>query len=164
MRFGSRDPRESRARADLGRFGLGLKTASFSQCRRLTVVTSHLGQLSAACWDLDYVNSKKDWLLQIPRDPLMIRWADKLGESGTVVLWENLDRHFTEVGNRTQEDHFVSRLDDTCEHLQLVFHRFLAGEPGVRKVEIKVNGRPLVPFDPFCQNHPATIIGTKEYI
>ncbi|MGE0158626.1 MAG: ATP-binding protein [Gemmatimonadales bacterium] len=164
MRLGSRDPRERRERADLGRFGLGLKTASFSQCRCLTVVTRRAGLTAAATWDLDYVNNVQDWLLTIPADPMTIRWTDKLGESGTLVLWEKLDRHFTGASDRTEQDHFVYRLNDTCEHLQLTFHRFLAGEPGSRKVEIKVNGRPLVAFDPFCQSHPATIIGPKEDI
>src|SRR5262245_18928842 len=34
MTFGCIDPEEARAPDDLGRFGLGLKTASLSQCRR----------------------------------------------------------------------------------------------------------------------------------
>ena len=65
MRPGSQNPLESRDKNDLGRFGLGLKTASFSQSRRLTVVSSQNRIRSAAVWDLDYVARKDDWSLQI---------------------------------------------------------------------------------------------------
>ena len=68
MRPGSQNPLESRSQEDLGRFGLGLKTASFSQCRKLTVVTRKEGKTSAAIWDLDYVALTDKWLLQIPND------------------------------------------------------------------------------------------------
>lgn len=66
MRPGSRSPLEERVAADLGRFGLGLKTASFSQCRRLTVVTRKAGKISAARWDLDRVARTDDWVIEIP--------------------------------------------------------------------------------------------------
>ncbi len=76
MRPGSQNPLEGRGATDLGRFGLGLKTASFSQCRRLTVVTKQKGVVSAAVWDLDYVAEKDDWLVQIPEEIMSIplRW------------------------------------------------------------------------------------------
>ena len=60
MRLGSSDPRKERAQNDLGRFGLGLKTASFSQCRRLTVVSRNEGKTSAFTWDLDLVAKNKN--------------------------------------------------------------------------------------------------------
>lgn len=60
MRHGSRDPRLARDSRDLGRFGLGLKTASLSQCRRLTVVSWKDGQRSARQWDLDHVARRQD--------------------------------------------------------------------------------------------------------
>ena len=55
MRPGSHSPKDLRAKFDLGRFGLGLKTASFAQCRKLTVVTRFNGVTNSAKWDLDYV-------------------------------------------------------------------------------------------------------------
>ena len=55
MRLGSRSPLEERAQSDLGRFGLGLKTASFSQCRVVTVVTRVNGTTTSARWDLNYI-------------------------------------------------------------------------------------------------------------
>lgn len=61
MRPGSRNPHDDRLADDLGRFGLGLKTASFSQCRRLSVVSRKSGDLSAAIWDLDHVAASNRW-------------------------------------------------------------------------------------------------------
>ena len=68
MRFGSRDPRDLRTGTDLGRFGLGLKTASLSQCRRLTVASIHAGSLSIAAWDVDDCERRGSWWLGRP-DP-----------------------------------------------------------------------------------------------
>lgn len=149
MRPGSRSPLETRDTGDLGRFGLGLKTASFSQCRRLTVVSRRHGTVSAARWDLDFVAEANDWLLEIPDEPLEVAWTERLGTHGTLVLWEQLDR-LTDSGSPDEvHQHFVRRLDEAREHLELVFHRFLSGEKGLAKISILLNDRPLVPFDPF---------------
>lgn len=149
MRPGSRSPLEVRERTDLGRFGLGLKTASFSQCRRLTVVSRRDGVVSAARWDLDFVAQVNDWLLEVPEEPVGIPWTDRLGPHGTLVLWEQLDR-LTDSGSPDEvQQHFVRRLDEAREHLELVFHRFLAGEKGLAKLAVVLNERPLAPFDPF---------------
>ena len=51
MRPASSNPLEERLPGDLGRFGWGLKSASFSQCRRLIVVTRRDDALSGAVWD-----------------------------------------------------------------------------------------------------------------
>jgi hypothetical protein len=164
MRPGSRSPLESRDNSDLGRFGLGLKTASFSQCRKLSVVTRNAGVTAAAQWDLDHVAETNAWQICIPEEPLSLPWANLLGEHGTLIVWERLDRVLSlqAVGSDTQE--FLRRVDDACEHLQLIFHRFLSGEPGTHRVTISVNNRPLEPFDPFHSTHPATIRGPLETI
>jgi hypothetical protein len=90
MRLGSRSPLEEREPSDMGRFGLGLKTASFSQCRRLTVWTRVSGQagLSVRCWDLDYVDHAREWrLLKVAPPGPTARYAqlEEL-DSGTVVV------------------------------------------------------------------------------
>lgn len=164
MRPGSRNPLDKRTPADLGRFGLGLKTASFSQCRRLTVVTRSNGATHAAVWDLQHVADEDDWLVQVPDDLTAIPWADSVPETGTLVLWEELDRLVEEHDGKPSLEHFVSRIDDARSHLELVFHRFLSGEPGLRKTEIRLNNRPLEARDPFHSRHPATIIGPLETI
>ena len=91
MRLGSSSPLSRRNPSDLGRFGLGLKTASFSQCRRLTVITRHSNRTSAAVWDLDLVAREDDWIVQIPDDPSSIPWFELLGNHGTLVVWEKFE-------------------------------------------------------------------------
>ena len=95
LRFATKSPIAARADEDLGRFGLGLKTASFSQARRLTVISSRDGKTSAARWDLDYVVEQDQWLLEIldPQDINLDKvYLDKIKAHGTIVMWENLDR------------------------------------------------------------------------
>lgn len=164
MRLGSRSPLEERAQFDLGRFGLGLKTASFSQCRVLTVVTRANGTTASARWDLDRIAESGRWQVQVPDDLTSIPWVELLGASGTLVVWEDLGL-VTDDGNsgRNLTD-FVRQLDEALSHLELVFHRFISGEPGHRRVSIQMNNRCLEPFDPFHSKHPATIAGPQERI
>lgn len=164
MRLGNRSPLEDRGSADLGRFGLGLKTASFSQCRRLTVVSRKDGRLAAARWDLDDVQREDDWLVEVPADPTAIPLVEELTDDGTLVLWEKLDRLLAGEPGEATERHVVRRLSEAAAHLELVFHRFLAGERGLKRVRISLNGRDLEPFDPFHSSHPATIAGPIEQI
>ena len=95
MRYGSRDPREERTGGDLGRFGLGLKTASLSQCRRLTVATVKNGELSIAAWDVDECERRNSWWLATPDSsavPAALLKALRARPNGTAVIWQELDR------------------------------------------------------------------------
>ena len=164
MRPGSKSPLDGRQLDDLGRFGLGLKTASFSQCRRLTVVSRRDSETSVAIWDLDYVAEKNDWVLLVPNDLDGIPWADQIEHQGTLVVWERPDR----VVDLKEKDggvaEFTERLDKACDHLSLVFHMFLAGSPGKAGLKIDLNGRKIEAIDPFNSRHTATIHGPKETI
>jgi hypothetical protein len=164
MRLGSKGPPHVRGGDDLGRFGLGLKTASFSQCRRLTVLSRKDGEIATARWDLEQIAVADDWLVEIPESPMELPWADHLGPSGTLIIWERLDR----LVDRTVADganrHLVQRLNDAVQHLELVFHRFLAGERGLKRIAASINDRPLEPYDPFHASHSATIRGPLETI
>lgn len=163
MRPGSRSPLAKRDQSDLGRFGLGLKTASFSQCRRLTVVSRRDGVLSAAIWDLDDVARTDSWYVEVVGEPRRLKWADRLSHDGTLVIWEKLDRL---VGGSHDEGqrHLVDQVDEAATHIELVFHRFLAGESSQSRIRISLNGTPLVPRDPFHTQHPATQIGPLEVL
>ena len=161
MRLGARSPLEERERSDLGRFGLGLKTASFSQCRSLTVLSRDGEETACARWDLDYVAETNEWRVQLPDDFATVPWSEELGQRGTLVVWEKLT--VDERNSRTDSD-FVRQLNEARSHLELVFHRFLTGERGLKKVGILLNERPLEPFDPFRAGHPATIVGPEERI
>ena len=163
MRLGNRSPLEQRGSADLGRFGLGLKTASFSQCRRLTVVSRRNGDVAAARWDLDAVQQQDDWLVEIP-DPSSVPLVDEMNGDGTLVLWEKLDRLVGEDPDEGVQRNAIRRLSDAAAQLELVFHRFLTGERGIKRIRISLNGRDLEPIDPFHSSHPATIAGPIEHI
>jgi len=156
MRPGSKSPLEDRTATDLGRFGLGLKTASFSQCRRLSVMTCREGEVSCAVWDLDTVAARDRWIVELPPDPAGIPWSERLVEDGTLVVWERLDRLVGPDGGSDRHD-LVRQLDETATHLEFVFHRFLSGrEKSDGLVKMFLNGRELRPFDPFHPHHPAT--------
>ena len=160
MRPGTRNPRETREATDLGRFGLGLKTASFSQCRRLTVVTRQGEAVSSAVWDLDTVAARDRWVVELPSTHTGIRWADRLGGNGTLVVWEKLDRLLGAAQGGSGGD-LVPQLDEARTHLEFVFHRFLSGRGRVR---MSLNDRPLEPFDPFHSTHGATQHHPKEHM
>ncbi|MCY4571811.1 MAG: ATP-binding protein, partial [Gemmatimonadetes bacterium] len=131
MRPGTRNPLETRATNDLGRFGLGLKTASFSQCRRLTVVTRKASAVSCATWDLDKVAERDRWLVEIPDSADSVRWSDRLHNDGTLVVWEKLDRLVSPDRQDGRHD-LVRQLDEAATHVEFVFHRFLSGRQGGR--------------------------------
>jgi len=160
MVLGATSPNDKRAKNDLGRFGLGLKTASFSQCRNLTVASSKNNVTSIRRWDLDYIcqSGTDEWrLLKAPRSgsaPLL-EPLSKL-TSGTFVLWEVLDRITGrgELDNKKAEDAFHEVIELVEEHLALVFHRYLEGSRP--KLHLSMNGQPVKPWDPFMSSHPAT--------
>lgn len=162
MRLGSSDPRKERAQNDLGRFGLGLKTASFSQCRRLTVVSRNEGKTSAFTWDLDLVAKNNEWTVIEHEDTSSICFIGQLGLNGTLVLWEKVDRLTGSRGSgRVNYERLISEAQD---YLALVFHRFLAGEKGLQKISIRVNNLELAPIDPFNTKHQATQAAPKDAI
>lgn len=163
MRAGSRSPLAERTGPDLGRFGLGMKTASFSQCRRLTVISRKTGRLSAATWDLDHVATTDRWEVQLPDDPAKLPHAADLIGDGTVIIWETLDRVIGDVGTELAQEVLARRVSEAQDHLELVFHRFLSGEPGHQKVGIFLNNQPLKPRDPFASRHPATQKGPTDF-
>ena len=165
MRHGSTSPKHPRAPDDLGRFGLGLKTASFSQCRRLTVISAQKGIRSGAEWNLDLIERKDDWILSILEDDEIaeLPFSDRVPDSGTVVIWRTLDRLFEDESGRRRDEIVYEKLDVVDRHLALVFHRFLAGQVrGRKKLSISINGHELEPFDPFCLKNSATQILPKE--
>lgn len=163
MRPGSRNPLDARETVDLGRFGLGLKSASFSQCRRLTVVTRANGITSGAVWDLDDVALRNEWSVQLLDDFEAISCVDQLGARGTLVLWEKLDRLSGgyKLNAVKRAEVINQRLAETERHLRLVFHRFLDES---KPIKILLNGRKLRPLDPFARKNSATIADPEEII
>lgn len=163
MKYGSQEPNDEREEHDLGRFGLGLKSASLSQCKKLTVFSKKEGVISAFRWDLDIINEKKEWLMiecsseEVLSNSFIHFLDDK--KCGTIVLWENFDIiEKSSNGNIYAE---LKRLQDsTSEYISLIFHRFL-NRDGLGKVTIKVNNYEIKGLDPFLENHKKTNIRKK---
>jgi hypothetical protein len=158
MRHGGNGPREARRADDLGRYGLGLKTASLSQCRRLSVVTLIAERLSAARWDLDHVEDANEWTLEVLDDD-EIQALPRVHEliavgHGTIVLWEHFDR--ATAGERAPGEALGRLVDDSRSHLSLVFHRYIAPDGHESACRVSINSLDLVPNDPFLRSNPFT--------
>lgn len=159
MRHGSTNPLQVRALDDLGRYGLGLKTSSLSQCRRMTVVSLMKdGEISAFCWDLDVILAKKAWVMlelndddisKMPHVEDLQAWG-----SGTIVHWQQLDRLV--AGEISLESAIGEQMDIARNHLALVFHRFINPEQGRSRISISMNNLNLPSVDPFLSDHMAT--------
>lgn len=159
MRPGTKGPLARRGPRDLGRFGLGLKTASFSQCRRLSVATRcRDGSVCSRAWDIDTVVAQDRWVVEIPEGGLIQELASRLGRQGTVVLWQKLDRlHEVDV------DAANRAIDEVRAHLALVFHRYLQRR-GSERIVLTVNGIGIDPVDPFCEGHLATLAHEEQVL
>jgi len=167
MRHGTGNPRQHRLPQDLGRFGLGLKTASFSQCRSLTVVSTRDGTVCGAEWNLDRIDAADDWILSILDDVDIhgLPYVERLGTRGTAVIWRELDRLMEDEAGDRRDEIVNEKLEAVGRHLSLVFHRFLSGEiKGYGRISLTVNGRPITAFDPFCRKNPATQVLPEEIV
>jgi hypothetical protein len=133
MRWGGEGPLSSRNSTDLGRFGLGLKTASISLGRRLTVVSRKNRRINAVRWDLDHIYKCGSWDLLEGVDPEDQKFLDesalsvaKGNQSGTIVLITKIDRlridGHSDLQRQANKTALFTRIKD---HLGLVFHRFL---------------------------------------
>jgi hypothetical protein len=166
MKYGSKSSLDRRSDTDLGRFGLGLKTASLSQCRCLTVITKKNGNVSAARWDLDHVLSCENWsLLWLDYSEFKslpgVDWLETQ-DDGTIVLWQVFDRLM--LSSENPQKVFDEKIELTREHVALVFHRFLGDDSALRRVRIFFNSDIVLPIDPFLSNHPATQPLTEQII
>ena len=155
MRFGTR---KDYGDGDLGRFGLGLKTASISQCRQLSVFSRKAPKravISKLHLDLDQIAISDRWEVKEQPDDMISRTAHQFlkGNPGTLVIWRALDRVIDverphSGWNRRRLNTYAFRLR---EHLGMVFHRFLEGAvPGRKRLEIFVNGTKVEPWNPFA--------------
>lgn len=148
---------------DLGKFGLGLKTASMSQCQCLSVASRwnpDRADIAAYSWDLEHIERTNRWeILEISRNGLGPAIRHPLKDTtGTVVLWQRLDRI---LGYKHPYGEMArKRLSQTCReielHLGMVFHRFLAGEVRKKRFKLLLNGNDVKPWDPYCRTEAKT--------
>jgi len=161
MRFGAERAYEA---DDLGKFGLGLKTASLSQCECLSVASRwnrDRADISGYSWDLAHIEKSNKWeIIPIDKDGLNASIREPLKERpGTVVLWKRLDRllGYKHPYGEMSRKCLMQMCREVEIHLAMVFHRFIAGEAGRRKFKIMVNGNAIAPWDPFCRTEPKTM-------
>ncbi|WP_161962547.1 ATP-binding protein [Nocardioides speluncae] len=149
---------------DLGKFGFGLKTASISQCRRVVVasrIAPQRARVEARVFDLNHIERTNRWeILVLEPDDRPIDLTEPLQTTtGTVVLWQVLDRVLTykDPEGGWAKRKLLEQTENVAQHLGMVFHRFLSGKVrGRQKVDIFVNDAVVEPWDPFCLDEPAT--------
>ncbi len=167
MRYGA--PERENAKS-LGKFGLGLKTASSSVCLKFTVISRKAPdqELAKLAWDLDHVAQKKRW--EMLREPVTADEQDMFdelcGAKGTLVIWEKCDRILTkeyEPGG-IKEKAAINRLAEVLsKHLSLVYHRFLDKTDGrERDIEIVINQTPVAPWNPFYPARSEQVLPEKQ--
>lgn len=161
MRFGSmRDYEQD----DLGKFGLGLKTSSLSQCDSLTVSSRNSQkkvQIHSYSWDIDHINRVDQWeILPVDVDDLLNQVVEHLeSTTGTAVTWEKLNRllNFQDPSGGRAENDFKRLIQELKISLGVTFHRYLTGEQRSKRVMIFVNGDLVQSWDPFCRAEKNTV-------
>lgn len=162
MQFPSNSPEDSRSNSDLGRFGLGMKTASFSQTRKFTVLSKKKGETKyhGRTWDVDFLKAN-GWKIIINSDEEVARLMYQYNqlskeflksfndyEPNTIVIWEGLYKFekYLKEGNR--RDPLKREITEvTSDYLALVFHRFMEKETD--PLQIRINNTIVSPFNPF---------------
>jgi hypothetical protein len=167
LRFGSeRDYDET----DLGKFGLGLKTASLSQCLRLTVATRwnpNRADITAYCWDVDHIEATNKWeVLPIKASELPTEARVHLKETpGTVVIWQRLDRilDYRYPDGAYAHKQLMAMAAELEEHVAMVFHRFLSGEVRGKRLAIYINDEKVEPWDPFARKEATLRLESRPF-
>ena len=165
MRIGCKDPSLERDLKDLGRFGSGMKTASFSQARKLTVISKKKGSnICAAYWDIDEIEETDTWCLkklntnEIKDIPQLSN--NPISKNGTLLIWEKIPKFFIK-DHVSLEKEIASNMVDLAKYISLHFHKFMQGP---NKVSISVQNRELKPLDPFLKGQPGSQDGPSEPI
>ena len=161
MTIGSKDPRALRKKNELGRFGIGLKTASFSLGKRLSVMTKQDGVVFERCWDLDYVSDTDEWLLNryIPED-VKEKMGAIDGNNGTIVFIDLLDRFSGAGTHKTlKRKSYYTKVNRIQKYLEMVFHEMLK-----QGLVMKINNNMLNPWNPFLEGNNRVIEGEEQIV
>lgn len=161
MKYGSDSRKDPNS---LGKFGLGLKTASTAFCRKLSVISrpSVGAETRKVCWDLDNIAAKGSWELLIEEpseEDIELLDQAAQGGSGTLVLWEKVDRLFqrTYSNDSGAKRSLKSHIKKLRDHIALTYQRFLDHEdPRARNIDIYLDDESVEPFDPFCLDEEHT--------
>ena len=160
MRYGCISAEEDRSEEDLGRFGMGMKSASLSQCRILTVISYEGEKLNGFTWDYNHIIETQDWMIkELDKDeieslPYISRLKDQM--KGTLVIWQDFDVLYKSSGGQVYSTliDYRTSLEST---LALIYHRYLS-DVGSSRIHIFINELDIKPLDPFLEQHPKTTV------
>lgn len=160
MRYGCSSAEKERSEEDLGRFGMGMKSASLSQCRCLTVVSFDDKTLNGFTWDYNHIIKTQDWMIQeLDKNEIdKLPYIEKLKEQkkGTLVIWQDFDTISNYSGGQVYST--LIELRSSLENmLALIYHRYLSGI-GIQHLHIFINELDIKPQDPFLEQHPKTTV------
>lgn len=156
--------------SSLGKFGLGLKTASTAFCRALSVVSkSEDGITRKAQWDLDFVASSHEWNLKLPEvtddEQMLLDLTSKNG-TGTLVVWERVDRllkSYNAIG--AARNALNRKIDQLQFHVSMVYQRFLdKSDNRASNVCISINGTNIEAWDPFARAEELTELLAEDTV
>lgn len=160
MRYGCLSAEGERSDEDLGRFGMGMKSASLSQCRCLTVASFEGKILNGFTWDYNHILETQDWMIQELDNSEInkLPYIDNLKaqKKGTIVIWQDFDVLSNSSGGQVYSTliDLRSSLENT---LALIYHRYLSGI-GTSRLHIFINELDIKPQDPFLEQHPKTTV------
>lgn len=167
MRYGA--PKRQNL-ASLGKFGLGLKTASSSVCTKFSVISrkSAASQLYKLTWDLEHVTQAGQWEMleeDISQDD-ETKYREHCGASGTLVIWSKCDRMLQkeyEAGS-SNEQAAVRRLKERLkDHIALTYYRFLNPEDTrAANVKISVNNENISHWNPFYPERSEQMLSPNQ--
>jgi len=154
----------------LGKFGLGLKTASSAFCKRYSAISRKLGsnETWSATWDLDTVEETNEWALELNRaTDKQVELLNKVAKTqGTLILWEKVDRILREEDRRDDKkrNKVLQKIEkDLNKHVARVFQRYLSNsQKNTSGVGIYINGVKVEPWDPFCVDETDTHVAINQ--
>lgn len=161
MKIGSSDPGVTRSASDLGRFGMGMKTASFSLGKQLLVISKQKDEINNAEWNLEYVENEDKWEILIHSDEKIDTYikskTDKIEfqnwDEGTLISLSMLDKLIDENNMQKSKVKFYKTVEKVKKHLAMIFHRFIEED----NLQIYVNKNLLEAWNPFIRQNPATM-------
>ena len=166
MEIGSADPNEMRPSEDLGRFGLGMKTASFSMAKKLLVISKKNSTISNAEWNLNTVASEDKWEISEYDESEILMILESIDtytqynnwKQGTLIIISELDRLIDETNIEKSKKNFYKMVRNIKSHIAITFHRFMEEDA----LKISVNGNKLEAWNPFWIKSPATMELARE--
>ena len=166
MRYGA--PKRPSPKS-LGKFGLGLKTASSACCKKFTVITrsTKTSKLSKLAWDLDLIKTTWGMLQEEVTEEDINKFEELCGETGTLVIWSKCDRilnkDYPEPGGIQEQKALKERKNKLQEHIAMVFHKYLdTSETDFSNVTIRMDGEAINFWNPFYPQRSEQVLSQTE--